>query len=218
MPDVIAGFIKVTEAEREYKTSRSTLDRRRDTARESGSAKLYRVFRLRAKDGEIFEQPPKEQVARLTKEGRVPEWYVSRSWLAKEFGKRANQESDAAGPASDRSADQGAGVVRQLEERIKDLKEQLETVRQEKKDLLQYAQADKQMFAQAAQQLTQVLALPAIAEANRNRTETTVPTDAAQSSQTKSHTTGHQGGKLQPTPLANQRSRFGLLRFFKRAS
>jgi hypothetical protein len=221
MPDLVPGFVKVTEAGIEYKTSRSTLDRRREAARTAGNAKFYRVFRLRAKNGEVFDRPSKEQVAQLTKAGRVPEWFVSRSWLAKEFGKRDEEPQDEPAPQGathepDRSSELSAAVRYQLEERIKDLKEQLEVERQEKKELLQYAQADKQMFAQAAHQLTQVLALPAIAEANKNRSKQAVP-GTAQSSKnlddpSVDHTTPSQS-KRSP----EKRARWQMFKLFKRS-
>ena len=222
MPDLVPGFIKVTEAGREYKTSRSTLDRRREVARSAGNAKFYRVFRLRSKDGEVFDQPSKEQVAQLTKEGRVPEWFVSRSWLAKEFGKRieeAHDEPAAQGAPyeSDQSSGLPAAMRQQYEERINDLKEQLSAERQEKKELLQYAQADKQMFAQAAHQLTQVLALPAIAEANKNRNERAAQGTVMEIRPPGSENTRSRDGDPAANPQPASKKGWRVLRFFKRA-
>ncbi len=222
MPDLVPGFTKVTEAGREFKTSRSTLDRRREAARLSGNAKFHRVFRLRTKDGEVFDQPGKEQVARLTKEGRVPEWFVSRSWLAKEFGKRVeepHEDPSAQGAAQtpDPSSALLAAVRQQYEERINDLKDQLQAERQEKKELLEYAQADKQMFAQAAHQLTQVLALPAIAEVDKNRTKQAVRGTAHEPTPSDDNATANQRKSSKTQGPTTKKSRWSFFRGFKRA-
>jgi len=217
MSDLVPGFVKVTDAGRQYKTSRSTLDRRREAARLSGNTKFDRVFRLRTKDGEVFERPSKEQVTQLTKEGRVPEWFVSRSWLAKEFGKRSEETKEEAPPqaapqAPDTSSELLAAVRQQFEDRINDLKDQLQAERQEKRELMQYAQADKQMFAKAAQQLTQVLALPAINEANKNRNSQSTPTQAAE----RDDANRAAPSKPPAKSTASKRRRWKLLRILSR--
>src|SRR5688572_25584007 len=51
MPEVLPGFIKITDVPREYQTSRKTIERRRDKARDAGDAAVYRMFKLRTKDG-----------------------------------------------------------------------------------------------------------------------------------------------------------------------
>ena len=220
MSDLLGGFVKVTDAGREYKTSRSTLDRRREAARLGGNAKLHRVFRLRTKDGEVFDQPSKGQVAQLTKDGRVPEWFVSRNWLAKEFGKRAderNEETPGQGALHELGESSAllTAVRQQYEERIKDLKEQLTAEREQKKELLEYAQADKQMFASAAHQLTQVLALPAITAAAKNRTKETVPATMEEVGPTDRKATDR-SGQAAEHPTAKKRGR-SFWEFFKRA-
>jgi len=71
------------------------------------------------------------------------------------------------------------------DQRIADLKEQLKQAGQREKDLkaeakarenklLDYAQADKQLFARAAESLTQVLALPGITEATNAQKSSTI--------------------------------------------
>src|ERR1051325_11737028 len=98
MSEAVPGFVRITEVRGEYKTSRKTVERRRDRARETGDSQLYRLFKLRTKDGEVFVEPTLDQVHRLRDEGRIPEWFVSRNWLDKEFGRRTgrvSQESDS---------------------------------------------------------------------------------------------------------------------------
>src|SRR5687768_7971487 len=103
-PESIPEFVKITDVKEEYQTSRKTVERRRDRAREAGDTAVYRMFRLRTKDGAVFTEPTVEQVNQLTKEGRVPEWFVARSWLENSFGKRADIQQKLSEPASTSSS------------------------------------------------------------------------------------------------------------------
>jgi len=171
MSEVIPGFVKITEIKGEYKTSRKTVERRRDRAREMGDSQVYRMFKLRAKDGEIFVEPTLDQVHQLRNEGRIPEWFVSRIWLDKEFGRRGEKGSPESDNRSTLTRDDVQRLVTTVETRyeahISDLKEQLAAAQRREELAMQYAQQDKQLFAKAAESLTKVLALPAIAEATK---------------------------------------------------
>ncbi len=124
------------------------------------------------------------------KNGMVPEWFVSKAWLRKEYGERKTGESADAEPTSEKPAGNPAAgdstivaLKQQYEERIIDLKQQLQHERDEKRQLLQYAQNDKQLFGNAVSNLTKVLTLPGVAgaidTANRQLTgQTTDTTDA----------------------------------------
>lgn len=183
MPDLIPGFVKISDVGAEYKTSRKTVERRRDRARDTGDPKTFRMFRLRTKDGEAFTEPSVEQVNALTREGRVPEWFVARSWLEKEFGRREQgSESlakDSSGPAVPPQVEPLIAAIRQqYEERITDLKDQLAAAERREQRIAESAERDKQRFATATTQLTQVLALPSIAAAKQAERDSTVTTDA----------------------------------------
>ena len=172
MPEVIPGFVKLTDVKGEYDTSRKTVERRRDKARERADSRTYRMFRLRAKDGEIFNEPSLEEINRLTKEGRVPEWFVARSWLEKEFGKRPAEgdrppDRQPVQPSRQDVDTIIAIVTKHFEDRIADYKEQLAAAERREQRLMEAAEKDKQRFANATAQLTQVLALPGITEATK---------------------------------------------------
>lgn len=169
MPKAPDGHIHIKHAAKLFSVSRSTLDRCRDRARREGDEPTYGMFVLRTKDGQRLRKPAKQRVEELIKEGRVPEWYVDKAWLRRQYGLRTEKPKEGSHQPGDttESSTAHAALRQQYESRISDLKEQLVAAREEKKDLLQYAQADKQMFAQAAQSLTQVLALPGIVEATK---------------------------------------------------
>ena len=172
MPEVLPGYIKITQAPSEYKTSRSTIMRRRDAARKNNDSAVYRNFILQTRDGDQVHEPSRQQVQQLTQEGKVPEWYVSRAWLAKEFDERVPDQHPTTEATSASSIDTAAELItQQYEERISDLKQQLKDMQEQyqtrEDKLLDYAQADKQLFAKANENLTQVLALPGITEATK---------------------------------------------------
>lgn len=180
------SFVTISEAIDRYNVSKSTLDRRRAEALDEGSAEH---FMLRTKDGNRHREPSKELVTKLNDNGRVPEWLISSSWLAAHF--KPNEEA----PIQTLRHDEGtppqtppvtprqptSNVIELYEERIKELKEVsaqkdklIERERDEKLKLLELAQADKQLFAKAAESLTQVLALPGIAAVNKGEPQPVV--------------------------------------------
>ena len=207
MPDLIPGFVKITEVHREFNTSRKTVERRRDKAREVGNKAVYAAFRLRTRDGEILIEPTLQQVIDLRTAGRVPEWFVSRAWLAKTFGKRtgetsgqgARQGEPPSAPVNQPALD---ALRQQYEETIAMLREQLAAEREDKRELLRYAQDDKQTFAGVAAQLAR--ALPALEAINHAESATVVPPKQEPRSAPDAAVAGHQpGGKKrasQPRP------------------
>ena len=176
IPEIIPGYVRIADVGNDYRTSRKTVERRRDKARDQGNAAVLRMFRLRAKDGEIFEKPALDLVQQLTREGRMPEWFVSRNWLERTFGPRSapqdgpptsRGDSDSIRQALDELKQQHQAAIGQYEARIGDLKEQLLAAEKRQEALLEHAERDKQRFADATSKLTQVLALPGIAEATK---------------------------------------------------
>ena len=181
MDKEIPGFIKITKAPAEYKTSRSTILRRRDHSRNVSDSDVYQHFIVQDAAGDQVKEPSKETVARLNKEGRAPQWFVSRAWLEAEFGKRQTDNERAKTGSQEKvtTSKPTSSIEEQYEARIKELKEQLEKAQQREDKLqqrelklLEYAQADKAMFAKAAENLTQVLALPGITEATKAQNKT----------------------------------------------
>jgi len=181
------SFITIGAAVEQFKTSRSTLDRRREAARKNDDHNTYKNFILRTKDKENHHQPTKQLISDLNRAGKQPEWLVTTVWLKSQF-----KERDVA-PSHDPSHDEGhppqvtpvtphqptSDVIGMYESRINDLKELLEREREDKLKLLELAQADKQLFAKANENLTQVLALPGITEATRAQQGSTVSPPAS---------------------------------------
>lgn len=165
MPELVPGFVKISEVNKDFDTSRKSVERRRDKARQGGNAAVYRMFRLRTKDGEILIQPSLEQVKSLRAVGRVPEWFVSRSWLRKEFGERVGETSrqGTGHPKQPALADAHA-VVTVLEVQITDLKrdkvrleEQLDNERRDRSKLLELHDKDKQRLSERSREDRQLM-------------------------------------------------------------
>lgn len=170
LQDVVRETV-TTDVATGYNTSRKTVERRRDKARKTGDTGTYRKFRLRTRDGEILTEPTLEQVKQLRAEGRVPEWFVSQSWLEQEFGKRGDEASRHGSGQSPR-VDQAPGrldetavvteLKQQYESQITMLREQLAAEKDEKRQILTYAQNDKEAFRIAVAELSR--AVPALHE------------------------------------------------------
>lgn len=170
MPKTPAGFVYFKRAARQYNVSRSTLDRRRDKAREEDDSKTYECFLVRTRSGGLLRAPSKDQVDQLVKKGEAPHWYVSKAWLEKEYGlrKRPEQGSEQSDPTNeDGDREILAALREQYEARIADLKEQLAVAHVEKKEIRQEAHEDKRLFAKGLENMTHMAALPGIAEAAR---------------------------------------------------
>ncbi len=178
------GFVTVRNVAKYFQTSRSTIDRRRLKAQQGSDESVLKHFILRTRDGLIHESPTRDEVNRLIKEGMVPEWFVNKTWLLKEYGKREAGEKVAGkdGTTDDKpaAAVDGSAITalkQQYEERIGDLKQELQNVREDNRLLLEYAQKDKQLFGNAVSSLTKVLVLPGMAHAidtaNRQIAEST---------------------------------------------
>ncbi len=171
------SFITIGTAIEQFNTSRSTLDRRRETARKNEDANTYKNFVLRTKDRETHHQPTKQLILELNKAGKQPEWLVATAWLKTQFKERDEAPTHDPGHDEDHPPQvtpvtprqPSSDVIGMYEERIKELKELIDREREDKLKLLELAQADKQLFAKANENLTQVLALPGITEATRAR-------------------------------------------------
>lgn len=163
------GFVTVRNVAKYFNTSRSTIDRRRLKAQQGNDESVLQHFMLRTRDGNTHESPTREDVNRLIKEGMVPEWFVDKDWLAKEYGERRTVESDdskkAASADESGSARDDSAVIALLNSQIDDLKKQIQQANEEKQRLLEYAQKDKEMFGLAVANLTKVLTLPGVANA-----------------------------------------------------
>ena len=165
MPQLVPGFVKISEVNKDFNTSRKSVERRRDKARQGGNSGVYRMFRLRTKDGKIFIQPSLEKVKSLRAAGHVPEWFVSRSWLHKEFAERVGETSrqGTGHPKQPAPADAHA-VVTVLEVQITDLKrdkvrleEQLDHERRDRSKLLELHDNDKQRLSERSREDRQLM-------------------------------------------------------------
>lgn len=164
-PDPLPGFVRITALHDEFNTSRKSVERRRDRARETGDAKVYKAFRLRTKDGEVFAEPSLEQVKNLRTAGRVPEWYVSRAWLTKEFGERVGETT---GQGTRQSAGQPASVSDSvavaLQSQIVELRtdkqrliDQLDKERQERTRINELHDRDKERLSERSREDRQLM-------------------------------------------------------------
>lgn len=207
-PNELQGFLPIKKVAETFATSRSTVDRRRLKAFQQNDEETLRRFRLRTRDGVIHELPTREQVQQFIKNGMVPEWFVSKAWLKKEYGHREEGESRDTGQqrGSDGLSATSADAVidalkKQYEARIDDLKHELTQERQEKRQLLEYAQHDKQLFGSAVSNLTKVLTLPGMASAidtaNRQLVEQSPDNDASSGEAGESE---KQGSATTPQP------------------
>jgi len=192
MTQAPTGFVPIKQVARDFATSRSTVDRRRVKAQRAEDSATLRNFMLRTRDGRIHEAPSPERVQQLIKSGQVPEWFVNRTWLKKEYGRRETGENPHSEQSESRREPPAAGdevvaaLRRQFQERISDLKQQLQQEQAEKRRLLEYAQADKQLFGSAVANLTKVLTLPgmaaAIETANHQLSDTATSTSRGETS------------------------------------
>ena len=205
IPEIIPGYVRIADVGSDYRTSRKTVERRRDKARDRADAVVLRMFRLRAKDGEVFEKAAPELVQELTKEGRMPEWFVSRAWLEKSFGKRTPREGQEISKGESDTARQAIDELKQqYEARIGDLKEQLAAAERRQEALLAHAERDKQRFADATNKLTQVLALPGIAEAAKAQHAVAPAETTTSTTQDSSRPNPEVGSSFPPTPLSGR--------------
>jgi hypothetical protein len=86
----IPGFVKKRTASQTFKRSPRQLTRDITLAVELQDEKILSNLRVRTEDGEDIDGKAvtKDLIKSLRDEGRNPMWYLRRSWLEEEFGKR----------------------------------------------------------------------------------------------------------------------------------
>ena len=175
MADIPKGFIRVAAVGREYKTSRSTVDRRRAEADDEEYQELMKHFVLQTRDGVTHRDVSRNRSTELKKSGLQPMWFVSRAWLKKEYGRRGTGE-ESGGRQTEKPAVGGPidnaildsikkELAAQYEKRIEELKDQLVLERSDKEKVRATAQEDKRIFAGAVATMGKVLELPGMADA-----------------------------------------------------
>lgn len=107
MPPTSHDSISITQAAKDYPTSRRTIERRREKAHKTGDQETLDAFMIRAKDGSEYHAPSDELVQRLRKDGQQPETYVNKEWLDKHFGQSMRHDDATKRQPSD---DDGGGV------------------------------------------------------------------------------------------------------------
>ena len=189
MTDTPQGFVKIKDVPKDFKTSRRTIERRRKQAYDNNDTATLRNFKIVTRDGDVHDQPAKELVNDLIKQGRMPEWFVARQWLTKHFPS-TDKYSETPPPNSKSKLSTEAGdspaAVRhlyeerladkedrniELQQRVQQLEDKLEKREQRfeerEKQLLDYSHQEKLILAEATKRLSEALALPAFSEASK---------------------------------------------------
>ena len=131
-------------------------------------------------------KPAPEEFAALKEQRKKIKYAISVELLAEKYGQpTAVQDTRSQSKQGTKQVNESTAINALYEQRIADLKEQLKQAHQREKELksesqaresklLDYAQVDKQLFAKANENLTQVLALPGITEATKAQRGSTV--------------------------------------------
>ncbi len=160
------AFLTIAEAVKKYGKSESTYRRLILDVRKGGDRRKR-----------ILIQPSEEEIKESRQSGQQYTYTIAEELIERDvLGKDPQLGSKpSAGETSAQQADL-RGLLEKMEQRhekeLSRMESQLAAEKQEKKELLEYAHKDKELFAQAAQSLTQVLALPGIADATRAGNET----------------------------------------------
>lgn len=183
MPPNLTDYIKLSEVPEIFKVSVTTLRRRRDQARRGqGEPEILAHFIVKTRDGEIFEQPSREKVNDLTRSGKMPEWLVNHHWLRQEFGPLSplpvttaehdqGQGNEQPATTPNEHPDQPVNTIKTILDtasddttalkialaQIDDLQTRLDASETRYRELLSYAQTDKELFAKANESLTRLL-------------------------------------------------------------
>ena len=157
------AYLSIAEAISKHGRSDSSYRRLIKEVRQSDDARRRRLIK-----------PSEAEIKAFRAKGQPYSYSISEDLIEEELlGAKLEQGSEPVGEdqVSRKFVDEMMSKMEQRHDKeVARLERQLDAERVGKAELLKYAQHDKELLAKAAESLTQVLALPGIAEATRAQT------------------------------------------------